>query len=338
MELIEVYIREVTRRLPEKTRNDIALELRSTIEDMLPENYTEDNVKRALEKLGNPATLAAQYRDQPMHLIGPKFYDTYISILKLTLTIVSIVVLSLFIIEKIASLSNTDTLSLLTVSGFVGEAIWLLLESAIQGFFWVTIIFIILDRTISPTIHVPLTLSGTPWKPDDLKNIPNVPLKKAIKTSEIGAGLLWTVIWAVVYFKATHLIGVYESREGQNELEFVMPVFQHDILLSYWPLVSLHILLGLLLLAYKAKIRQWTFKLAVSNTIVQLVGVIIFIIIVSNPNLVNPEFVTYFSQLLDNSQDNLSSALSWIYGIIVVSVIVTSLIDCYTGFRKAKIK
>ncbi|WP_203247223.1 HAAS signaling domain-containing protein [Sporosarcina beigongshangi] len=338
MELIEVYVREVTRRLPEKMRNDIALELRSTIEDMLPDDYTEDNVTQALEKLGNPATLAAQYRDRPMHLIGPKFYDIYISILKLTLTIVSIVVLSVFIIEKVASLSNVDTLSLLTVSGFIVEAIAILLGAAAQTFFWVTITFIILERTISPTVHVPLTLSGTPWKPDDLKNIPNVPLKKAIKTSEIGAGLLWTVIWAVVYFRATHLIGIYESREGQSGLEFVTPVFQHDILLSYWPLVSLLIVLELLLLAYKAKLGQWTFKLAITNTVVQLVGVIGFIIIVSNPNLVNPAFVTYFSELLDNSQDNLSSALSWIYGIIVASVIVTSLLDCYTGFRKAKIK
>ena len=338
MELIEVYVREVTRRLPEKMRNDIALELRSTIEDMLPENYTEVNVKKVLEKLGNPATLAAQYRDRPMHLIGPKFYDIYISILKLTLTIVSIVVLSLFIIEKVASLSNTEALSLLTVSGFIAEAIGIVFEAGIQIFFWVTIVFIIFDRTISPTVHVPLTLSGTPWKPDDLKNISNVPLKKAIKISEIGIGFFWTVIWAVVYFKATHLIGVYESREGQSGLEFVMPVFQHDVLLSYWPLVSLLILLELFLLAYKAKLRQWTFKLAISNTIVQLVGIIGFIIIISNPNLVNPEFVTYFSQLLDNSQDNLSSTLSWIYGIIVASVIVTGLIDCYTGFRKAKIK
>lgn len=35
MNLIEMYIQEVTRRLPEKNREDITLELRSTIEDML---------------------------------------------------------------------------------------------------------------------------------------------------------------------------------------------------------------------------------------------------------------------------------------------------------------
>lgn len=41
MKLIEIYIHEVTRRLPEQNREDIALELRSTIEDMLPDDYDE---------------------------------------------------------------------------------------------------------------------------------------------------------------------------------------------------------------------------------------------------------------------------------------------------------
>jgi len=58
MKLIDIYIQEVTRRLPEKSRDDIALELRSTIEDMLPKGYTEQDVKDALTELGDPAALA----------------------------------------------------------------------------------------------------------------------------------------------------------------------------------------------------------------------------------------------------------------------------------------
>ena len=77
MNLIEVYIQEVTRRLPEKSREDIALELRSTIEDMLPDDYNEEDVKLVLEKLGNPASLASGYQDQPMYLIGPRYFDVY---------------------------------------------------------------------------------------------------------------------------------------------------------------------------------------------------------------------------------------------------------------------
>lgn len=53
MNLIDVYIQEVTRRLPEKGRDDIALELWSTIEDMLPENYSDKGVKEVLKNLGN---------------------------------------------------------------------------------------------------------------------------------------------------------------------------------------------------------------------------------------------------------------------------------------------
>lgn len=62
MKLMEIYIQEVTRRLSEKSRDDIVLELRSTIEDMLPADYTEQDAKVVLEKLGNPAILASGYR------------------------------------------------------------------------------------------------------------------------------------------------------------------------------------------------------------------------------------------------------------------------------------
>ena len=93
MNLIEVYIQEVTRRLSEKSREDIALELRSTIEDMLPDDYKEEDVKLVLEKLGNPASLASGYQDQPMYLIGPRYFDVYVTLLKMILPIAGAIAL-----------------------------------------------------------------------------------------------------------------------------------------------------------------------------------------------------------------------------------------------------
>lgn len=52
MNLIDLYIQEVAKRLPEKNSEDITLELRSTIEDMLPEDYSEEDVKSVLKKIG----------------------------------------------------------------------------------------------------------------------------------------------------------------------------------------------------------------------------------------------------------------------------------------------
>ena len=69
MSLIDMYVHEVAKRLPEQNREDITLELRSTIEDMLPDDYNEEDVKSVLEKLGSPVSLANGYLDRPMHLI-----------------------------------------------------------------------------------------------------------------------------------------------------------------------------------------------------------------------------------------------------------------------------
>lgn len=60
MDLINLYIDEVTRRFPDKNNDDLALELESTIYDMLPDNYAAENVKEVLKTLGHPAVLASK--------------------------------------------------------------------------------------------------------------------------------------------------------------------------------------------------------------------------------------------------------------------------------------
>ena len=99
MNLIEAYVYEVTRRLPEKMRGDIALELTSTIEDMLPENFTEQEVMEVLSKLGDPAQLAASYRDTPMYLIGPKVYDAYIWTMKMIIPWAILITILVHVVE-----------------------------------------------------------------------------------------------------------------------------------------------------------------------------------------------------------------------------------------------
>src|SRR3954454_11494729 len=110
MNLIEVYIQQVTRRLPEKSREDIGLELRSTIEDMLPDDYTEDEVKSVLEQLGNPALLASGYRDQPMHLIGPRYFDIYSTLLEMILPIAGVISLISMIAAYFFSYSGEEAI------------------------------------------------------------------------------------------------------------------------------------------------------------------------------------------------------------------------------------
>lgn len=335
MTLIELYIQEVTRRLPLKMREDIAMELRSTIEDMLPEDFIEEDIKNILSQLGNPATLAAQYKDKPMHIIGPKFYDLYKTVLKIVLLAAPIGMLIGFFITEIEAVSTSDNFFSLTISS-LGEGLSIALNTAIQAFFWVTIIFTILDKTISPNVQTPLNWSGKQWSPDDLNNIAFLPHQKAIKNSEIIASFTWTIIWALLYFNAAHLIGVYESSSIQDGLQFKLPVFNQDVLQSYWPLIVLLIIIELAFTLYKARARIWTRKLAVFNTLFQLVSAILTIIIISNPNLLNPDFITYMATLFDFSSTQADLIMTRIMYGVLLSIVVIGLFETITGFLKAK--
>lgn len=342
MDLIDVYVQEVTRRLPEKMKEDITLELQSTIYDMLPEPFSETDVKQVLEKLGNPAVLASRYKDRPIHLIGPKFYEMYISILKLVLPIATIIVSILFIIEQFSSIFGNEDFSLETFSVIIfptifAEAIWVLIDTGIQMFFWVTIVFIILDRTIESSVQVPMSISGKQWTPDDLYHVSHIPLKKGIKNNEIWFSLVWTIIWVILYFKAFQIIGIYRYTE-QTSSSFAMPIFNQEVLMSYLAIVVIYLALELIRIIYMAIARQWTLGLAITNAVVNVASFIVLIIVASNPNLFNPEFAPYIASITESTSETVNSFISSITWIVIASVIVTGAISIYHGFRKARLK
>ncbi|MGJ3195492.1 HAAS signaling domain-containing protein [Peribacillus frigoritolerans] len=329
MELIELYIQEVTRRLPEKNRADIALELQSTIEDMLPEDHTEQDVKTVLLKLGDPVTLASGYRDRPMHLIGPRYYDVYINLLKMILPIAAVI--SLIALVGDNPFRDTGNTVMEAILKIIGKGISGIISTGIQVFFWLTLSFAILERLDTSKDQSPLTKDLKPWTPENLKDIPNISKKKAVPMIEVFASLLGLSVFAALYFNAANLLGVYEKRNGS--LIFVTPSFNQDVLNSYWLLVSCVIIMGVILAIYKLFLGRWTLKLALFHAIYQLLYTLAFIIIISNPDLLNPEFLAYQRTLF--SIDEWKSSIYW--GLILISIIFAAY-DSYQGFRKAKIR
>ncbi|MGE7609084.1 HAAS signaling domain-containing protein [Peribacillus frigoritolerans] len=329
MELIELYIQEVTRRLPEKNRADIALELQSTIEDMLPEDHTEQDVKAVLLKLGDPVTLASGYRDRPMHLIGPRYYDVYISLLKMILPIAAVI--SLIALVGDNPFRDTGNTVMEAILKIIGKGISGIISTGIHVFFWLTLSFAILERLDTSKDQSPLTKDLKPWTPENLKDIPNISKKKAVPMIEVFASLLGLSVFAALYFNAANLLGVYEKRNGS--LIFVTPTFNQDVLNSYWLLVSCVVIIGVLLAIYKLFLRRWTLKLAFFHAIYQLLYTLTFIIIISNPDLLNPEFLAYQRTLI--SIDEWKNSIYW--GVILIAIFFAAY-DSYQGFRKAKIR
>lgn len=329
MRIIDVYIQEVTRRLPEKMRTDIALELRSTIEDMLPEQYSEEDAKQVINQLGNPAVLANGYKDEPMHLIGPRYFDVYVSLLKMIVPIAVIITLITVITKYIVSYNGEEAI-LMSVLSIFGESIWSIFNAAIQVFFWATLTFAIIERVDKDKEQQPLTASMQKWTADDLKNVPYIPKKRAISKFEVFGSLLWTAIWATLYFYANQLIGVYEG-DG-TRLQFVMIALNQEVLLQYLPLVILIIGLEISFALYKLLKQQWTKGMAIWNAVLQLLSTVVFVVIVINPEIMNDHFVTYMMELFTMTRTQFSI---WVVGSAIIIFIVSAVISVYDGFKRA---
>ncbi|MCU5531670.1 hypothetical protein BHL27_19840 [Bacillus cereus] len=332
MNLIDIYVEEVAKRLPEKNREDIILELRSTIEDMLPDNYNEDDEKRVLEKLGSPVSLANGYLDRPMHLIGPRYFDVYLTLLKMIIPIAAIIALIAMVAENFINYTG-DQAVLNVILQLIGKSIGGIFEVALHVFFWLTLVFAILERTDKNKDSEPLTTSLKKWTPDDLKNISHIPKKKAISKFEVFGGLMWTAIWGTLYFYANHLVGVYSGTE--NGLKFVAPTFNQEVLLQYWPIVMIMIVLEIAISLYKLVQGQWTKRLAIGNALLQIVGTIVFIIIVVNPHIFTDGFITFVANVFTISPEELKK---WLIGGGILIYVLSAALNIYDGFRKASVR
>lgn len=100
---------------------------------MLLDDYSEENTKVVLETLGNPAILASKYRDQPMHLIGPHYFETYVTLLKMILPIAATISLISLIAEYFIGYRGEEAVINVIVDIF-SFGIWKIIEVGMQVF------------------------------------------------------------------------------------------------------------------------------------------------------------------------------------------------------------
>ncbi|SER79729.1 hypothetical protein SAMN04487944_11082 [Gracilibacillus ureilyticus] len=331
MNLVDTYIHEVTRRLPEKSRNEIELELESIIYDMLPDEYNEKEVESVLEKLGDPAVLASRYSDRPMHLIGPKYYDIYLTLLKIILPVS--IIISLVSVAAVQFLNGEDMgMAELTLTAIFRETISNVISVSVQTFFWLTLLFAVMERMDKKNDGTPLSINFRPWTPEDLKTVTYIPREKAVRKMEVYGAIIWTAIWATIYFYADHLLGIYEK--GENGWKLVTPAVNQDLLLSFWPFVILFIGSEIFLVVYKLIKREWDSKMAWFTTIYEIISSIVFIIIFTRPNFFKEDFLQLNSEMLNTSLSVVENSFIW--GLCII-FILNALYTVSDSFKRAKI-
>ena len=192
--LIERYVYDVTRRLPEKDREEVSKELKSNIYDMLPENADENERKMVLYNLGSPASLAEKYRQKPRYLISPAVYEDYVRVLKWVLPLVGVVVLVIgMILGAIDAIKDGMVDLPYLISNTLSKGIVMGISAVFQALIWTTVGFVIADRTGAKANKS----KDQEWRVEDLPDaLPDD--RGKIKLSDSIAELVLTVVFSVL--------------------------------------------------------------------------------------------------------------------------------------------
>lgn len=179
------YVAEVVRRIPADQRDDVAAELRATIDDTIDASDAADRgaaEHAVIADLGDPIRLAAQYADRPLALIGPDLYPTYVRVLTMLLSVVVPIVTAIVVIVDVTENNNVGTA--------IGAGIGAVLTVGAQMIAWLTVIFALLER-----LHVGKDV-GEAWSPDRLPR-PRQERPSAAACAAVvwNAALLALILW-----------------------------------------------------------------------------------------------------------------------------------------------
>lgn len=317
--LIDRYIYDVTRRLPEQERDEVAKELRSNIRDMLPEDATEQAVRAVLTELGAPVLLAEQYRQNPRCLISAAFFDTYLRTLKWVVPLVGCILLVIGLLQGGADAAKDG---ITDVSGFAGSIIGSGISSgisgAIQALVWVTAGFAIADR-VSGQANL-----AENWSVEDLPDIPAN--KKVISLSDSIVELLIIAFFSTVgVLLCVGRIPVSLILRGEG-VQIYQP-FSNSFLTACIPVIIIGGALGICECMVKIIKRRWTLSVCAAAVISNLAGIGLTLYLCFRQDIFSQDFLALARrrEWIGFGESGIGNPFVMLFAAIVI---VVSLAEC----------
>ncbi len=313
--LIERYVYDVTRRLPEKDRDEVKKELKSNIFDMLSEHADEAEIKRVLHQLGSPASLAEKYRQNPRYLISPAVYDDYVSVLKWVLPLVGTVVLAIgMILGAVEAIKDSVVNLPYLISNTLSKGIAMGISAVLQALVWITVGFVIAERTGAKAGRN----KEQEWKVEDLPDVlPND--KGKIPLSDSITELALTVVFfvAAILMCSGVLPIVFVIQNGDTQIR---TLFSADFLASCIPAIAFMALLGSCECIFKIIVRRWTPLVCGAVVVNNIASMGIVIYLLNRPNLFSAEFTTFMKGVDWGSSDFLRFMGANGANVLIVSI------------------
>ncbi|MBN2504474.1 MAG: hypothetical protein JXB20_03920 [Bacilli bacterium] len=329
-DLIERYIYDVTKRLPESSRAEVEKELQANIEDMLPKNYDKDAIIQVLKSLGEPRILASEYRQKKRYLISPEWMDDYLRVLKIVLIIFGSISLVFGIIDSIVDHEATMIIGI--VAEVFGKTISEVIQSLLRGFAVVTLVFAAIDFYAT---------SGKrePWNPEKLPKKPKEDTQKISRTGTI-AGLIaisiFGVLWIFFLFYNQTYIGWFDD---SGNWVVAMPLFNDSTIRLFIPLFIISLAMSIFDNIVKLHYGHWNLQVGIIYTINQVLSIAVFIAFINHPELISVDFWSEIAGIFETTvlelQNGFNSATTG-FGVFLALVVAIDLI--VTWIKKVKIK
>lgn len=335
--LIERYVYDVVRRLPEKEQEEVRQELNANIYDMLPDNAGEEEIKEILLQLGAPAILAEKYRQKPRYLISPAVYDDYVRVLKLVLPIVGSL---LFAIGMILGSLNTLQGGMLELSKTIAKALAsgfsMGISATIQTLVWITVGFVIAERAGD--------LDQVRQKAWSLQDLPDtLPSDKGtIRLSDSVTALVMTLVFSILALMVCtgRFPLAFALHHGDIQ---VYSLFSPSFLASCIPVILIITFFSLCESVVKIKQRRWTPLVCGAVIVSSLISMGALLYLIQRPDVFSSEFVSF---LQDGAWSELTSLPSiglfkLNLGLKITSVIIVliAILECAHAIWKTfKIK
>ncbi|MEV6377737.1 permease prefix domain 1-containing protein [Micromonospora musae] len=295
--LTDRYLAATLRTVPAARREEIATELRGSIEDMIDGRRNDGRDAEAAERevlteLGNPAKLAARYADRRLQLIGPTYYLAWERLMKLLLSFIPALVGLIVGLVEATDGNGGDA---------IGKAVVAAIQTTVNIGFWVTLVFAVLERTNTP-------LDLPEWSVDQL---PEDHTDRQIGLVDLAASVGWLVL-VIAYLPIQHFRSFVPDTDGGN-----LPILD-PALWSFWlPFLMVVLVASIGLEFAKYRAGRWTWPLVGVNAALNLAFVAPVIWLISTDRLLNPDLVNRWEWLAQ--PENLNNLATF---VIVGAVLI----------------
>lgn len=274
MNLIHIYVSEVVKYLPHQLKKEVKQELTSQIIDMVEEAEGDEKaIESILEKLGSPKDLADRYLNQEKSLIGPRYYDTYIMIVKIVMFALALAFTIIFAMKLIFSQEITGWTIL--------EYPLSLFNAAIMGFAYVTIIFALIERNQVKTEDKDLVTKR--WSVKDLpKESVELPTHRLENIFEIG---FVSILMFIINFQP-QIIGIYSPVSHGGQTSWTVTPLLNDTSRNIWIIwVNVWLILMLISGVIKSIYRLEAKHRILLSTFFDFLALVMFVFMIATQNM-----------------------------------------------------